>query len=468
MCTKLIYQIEKIFYLFIIFLLVSSWFFLTWPNWNDFRLSVDKVYTTDTNILPSTIGASDDTGETTINEITTDNSSVNPDTLSAVNTNDGTYTVDKSNTMHFSAFNTSAIPAANSITAVVLHLQYGAENGYNGTNSVWYNIGAGQTNTTITPTDISGWSSDITYNLYAQGVDTLTELQNLQMGFTSNDGGGADAVHFDYLWVTVTHTNTAPSAPSQNNPTNGQTGVSTTPTFTMTATDPDGNNIGYKVTIYSNSACTTVVSTHDQAVNSTGWAGTNSSCTASPNSCYTSGTQGSFALQAGDVLTVSTQYWWKASAKDPDGVGGFTDSATCNSFTTNAGISISLSTDGSVSFGGLGLEAISDTTAGGINDVETVSVDSGPADLNIKSTVFAEGANTWTLDTTNGSNQVQWEFSPDGSSWTTFAIADTEYSLATNVSQGNTQDVYFRINMPIDTTSYNQYSSTVTIVASTP
>ena len=139
--------------------------------------------------------------------------------------------------------------------------------------------------------------------------------------------------------------NSAPNAPSQDSPANSATGVSATPTFLMTATDPETNNLGYKVTIYSNSGCSTVVQTNDQAVSSTGWTGTNASCTANPTSCYTSGTQGSYLTQT--ALSASTQYWWKASAKDPDGNGSFTDSSTCNTFTTAAAVSLTfvVSTD---------------------------------------------------------------------------------------------------------------------------
>lgn len=135
---------------------------------------------------------------------------------------------------------------------------------------------------------------------------------------------------------------------------------------------------------------------------------------------------------------------------------------------TSAAVSISINTDGSVSFGTLALEAIEDTTSSGINDMETVSVDSGPADLDIGSTDFTEGGNTWTLNTTGGANQVKWEFSENSTDWTTFAIADTLYALDTNVAQGQTRDLYLKITMPTSTNSYNQYSSTVTIVASAP
>ncbi|MBI2042572.1 MAG: hypothetical protein HYT21_02400 [Candidatus Nealsonbacteria bacterium] len=158
-----------------------------------------------TNVVPGAKHANDNTGEA-ISEITSDDSAVNPDTLSAVVASDGAYTVDKSAVMQFTTFDVSAIPGSSTITGAVLHLQYGAENGYSGSNSIRYDNGAGLTNTSITPTDITGFSADQSYNLFTAGVDTISEIQNLDIEFTNNDGAGADAIHFDYLWITVTYT----------------------------------------------------------------------------------------------------------------------------------------------------------------------------------------------------------------------------------------------------------------------
>jgi len=137
-------------------------------------------------------------------------------------------------------------------------------------------------------------------------------------------------------------------------------------------------------------------------------------------------------------------------------------------FLATAEVSITISTDGTVSFGGLSLEEVKDTTASGIDDVEVISVDSGPADLEVKSTVFTDGSHNWLLGASNGANQVKWELSPDGSSWTTFVAADTLYDLAGSVPQGNDQNLYFKITMPSSSDSYQAYSSTITIVASSP
>ncbi len=127
--------------------------------------------------------------------------------------------------------------------------------------------------------------------------------------------------------------NSPPSAPTQNSPSNGATDQSTTPTFTMTTTDPDADKLQYKVTIYSDAGCSSVVQTNDQGSSQTGWSGQNTTCV-SGSDCYTSGTQGTYATQS--ALSNGTTYYWRASAQDPLGSDTFTDSATCNSFSTVA------------------------------------------------------------------------------------------------------------------------------------
>ena len=134
----------------------------------------------------------------------------------------------------------------------------------------------------------------------------------------------------------------------------------------------------------------------------------------------------------------------------------------------SAAVSISLDTNGAVAFGYVDLDATVDTTASGVNDVETISVDSGPADLALKSTTFSDGGNTWALGATTGSDQAKWDFSSDGSSWSTFTSADTLYTLENSVAESSTQSAYFRLTMPSSTSSLSEHSTTVTIQASAP
>lgn len=132
-----------------------------------------------------------------------------------------------------------------------------------------------------------------------------------------------------------------------------------------------------------------------------------------------------------------------------------------------AAVAILLSTDGTTPFGTVALGQTTDTTLGGINDVQTIQVLAGPADLDVKSTDFSAEANTWLLGITNGADQVLWEFSHDGLLWNPFSSSDTLFPYG-NVAQGSTKDIYFKLTLPNTTSSNNEHSATVTIVATEP
>ena len=128
--------------------------------------------------------------------------------------------------------------------------------------------------------------------------------------------------------------NSPPNAPSQDSPANSSQNVSVTPVFKMTATDPESDKLQYKVTLYSNSGCTTVFGTYNQSSSQIGWSGQNTTCF-SGSDCYTSGSQGTYTVQS--ALFPSATYWWKASAKDPLGSNTWSSDSDCNSFTTTSG-----------------------------------------------------------------------------------------------------------------------------------
>ena len=273
-------------------------------------------------------------------------------------------------------------------------------------------------------TAADGWSGPTTWSTVTyptastpsgggHGGDGGLENTNGNVPASGNGGGGGgsgdDSDSSDQTGgngavgkVILTY-NKPPNSPSQDSPANSATGVSVTPTFLMTATDADTtvDNLSYKVTIYSNSACTTVAQTNDQAVSSTGWTGSNATCTANPTACYTSGTQGSFLTQT--ALSASTQYWWKASAKDPDGNGTFTDSSTCNTFTTGAAQSLTFS----LSANSLALGTLSATAV--TSGSHTLTVGTNAADgvvVTYSGTTLTSGANTITAMSTAAASSV--------------------------------------------------------------
>lgn len=126
-------------------------------------------------------------------------------------------------------------------------------------------------------------------------------------------------------------------------------------------------------------------------------------------------------------------------------------------------VSITVS-DGAVAFGNVALSTSVDNTS----DIQTITVELGPANLGVKTTLFTAGASNWTLGTTNGSDQVVWEYSADGTTWTTFTTTDTLYPLASSVARCGTKTLYLRLTMPTSTTSSEQHTANITVVATMP
>lgn len=217
-------------------------------------------------------------------------------------------------------------------------------------------------------------------DLWGRGSWTATELTNanFRMRIMSLVANTARDLSVDYVRISV-DADDRPRTVTQDSPVSNATGLSLTPNFLMTASDPDASNIAYRVQIYSNSSCTTLVQTHEQAVTSTGWSGTNTSCTAAPNSCYTSGTQGNFTVQAGNALTATTDYWWIASAKDPDDVNAY-GTSTCRKFTTGTGNSAPVASAVSVDSGAASVTLTEGTTKN-VVCTGTVTDDDGFADI---------------------------------------------------------------------------------------
>ncbi len=167
-------------------------------------------------------------------------------------------------------------------------------------------------------------------------------------------------------------------------------------------------------------------------------------------------------------LVNGTEYHYKIFTKDSRGNYNTGTVPTGSPFTPQVPVSISITTDGLVNFSYVGLGASVDTSASGFNHPETISIDSGTANLKVRSTAFTAVGNTWNLGAGAGSDQVLWQFSKDGSSWSDFAVAGTEYTFDTGVASPDTRNLYLRLYMPAATDSFIAHSSEVTVVASSP
>jgi len=200
----------KISRFFLVTILVFSWIFSGWPQiWHNPAIPPEvqeAQAATIINVSPNAKHANDTSGEA-ISEITEDDAAAADYGVSKVIAGDLVYTVDRNYVMQLDTFDVSSIADVSTISAAVLHLEWGAEGGYTGTSYVRYDNGAGLTNTTIQPSDTGAWSGDVTYDLYTQGVDTKAEIGSVDIEFTNNDPAApADAINFDYLWITVTYT----------------------------------------------------------------------------------------------------------------------------------------------------------------------------------------------------------------------------------------------------------------------
>jgi hypothetical protein len=129
--------------------------------------------------------------------------------------------------------------------------------------------------------------------------------------------------------------NQPPNFPSVNYP-NGATGVSLTPTYNFYDTDPEGDDIQFKIVLYQ-SDCSTIVATYDMASGQTGWSPTFNGSAASGKT-YLSATAGTnppgISYTPSTPLSFSTTYCWTAFAKDPAGNNSYRGST--QSFTTGA------------------------------------------------------------------------------------------------------------------------------------
>jgi len=132
---------------------------------------------------------------------------------------------------------------------------------------------------------------------------------------------------------------------------------------------------------------------------------------------------------------------------------------------TVASISISLTTDGSVTWGVM--EANTTKSTLDITDTEVVQSDSNVnIDLSIKSS-NAIGTTDWTLSSIAGNNLFVYEYSSNGGSgWNVFFLPDSYYSFVSAMTPSSTQNLDLRITTPTVSTDFGQKTITVTILAS--
>jgi hypothetical protein len=148
-------------------------------------------------------------------------------------------------------------------------------------------------------------------------------------GSSKNGGAGAQGL------VTVTYTvvaNSPPNTPTIISPSSGSTVGSVTPQIQLSATDPEGNAVKFKLFVYDTTA--TLASdcsgsnfdTGDQTVSGTGWD--------NGTTAYASGATATYTVQT--TLTRGNGYCFQAAAIDPAGSNTVGNANLAVTFTVNS------------------------------------------------------------------------------------------------------------------------------------
>ncbi len=118
--------------------------------------------------------------------------------------NDGSYfDVDDQDTMFLDSFDTGGI--GGTMVDAVLYVRYYAGSDYIQSNNItWALDGEPLQNTTIQPDETGGSSGILTtsFDLYAQGVDTIEKVNTLDISYFNDDDDGND-LHIDRLWIEI-------------------------------------------------------------------------------------------------------------------------------------------------------------------------------------------------------------------------------------------------------------------------
>jgi hypothetical protein len=84
---------------------------------------------------------------------------------------------------------------------------------------------------------------------------------------------------------------------------------------------------------------------------------------------------------------------------------------------------------------------------------------------------FTDGTNTWAVSpTTNGtdSTRAQWSTVSDSGPWNDIAAYDSDFAIAGSVAVNDSVTLWFRIQTPTTTSSFDEHSATLTVTAEQP
>ncbi|MDP8231022.1 MAG: hypothetical protein P9L93_08010 [Candidatus Gorgyraea atricola] len=153
-----------------------------------------------------------------------------------------------------------------------------------------------------------------------------TTYNQIRLKATLTYSGGSPSLND---WTVSWITNAAPSTPTIALLFDNQKADSTTPAFKFTGTDPDSDNLDYEITWDDdfNFGSATTKSSSNYPTDA-GWTA----------ATFTSGTQVTYTVQAGDAFTNTSTYWWKVRTRDPGGLNTWSGWTGARSFTIDTSV----------------------------------------------------------------------------------------------------------------------------------
>ena len=220
----------------------------------------------------------------------------------------------------------------------------------------------------------------------------------------------------DYIFYPQLITNNTPDTPALTSPFDNEKTPSTTPTFTFSSSDDNGEDIHYEIQISTDSTFATTLIDEDSVTNFSKFTNINNSADKSP---FSSGQTIGYVPTV--ALTNGATYWWRVKAKDPIGTNTYSAYSAAQSITIDT--SVTVSTWFQTSQAQFALDTLSQVSATVTNDVQL-------SDINTSGTIYSPtiayamhtsgnswGAVSWTNTQLGGTIVYRVEYFTSTSSW---------------------------------------------------
>ncbi len=219
-------------------------------------------------------------------------------------------------------------------------------------------------------------------------------------------------------------TNNTPDVPTLDAPFDNEKTASTSPWFTFTTSDDNGDDIHYEVQVSTDPAFGSTVIDEDSATYYTKFTNTTNSADKAPFG-------GGQIIQYTPTISLSsgTTYWWRVRAKDPNGTNTWSSYSSAQSVTIDS--SVTVSTWFQTTQGQFANDTLSNVSATGSNDVQlsgantSGTIYSPPIDYTVHTSGNSWGTVSWT-NTQSAGNTITYhvEYFTSTSTWAVIPNSD--------------------------------------------